>query len=184
MSGIEQSIGKKIRRARLARKLTLADVAGKVGLSTGMISKIENGKSSSPISTYYRLAQALDIRPGDLFADDTGPDCFVIRRDDPRPRSRKRRGLGHTFESLGFRAAQKKMEPFLITLYPNHPVPRFVHTADEFFYVLKGQVEFFHRDKRFLLSRGDAIYFDGRVPHGGRAHGSRPAQVLSIASND
>jgi mannose-6-phosphate isomerase-like protein (cupin superfamily) len=48
---------------------------------------------------------------------------------------------------------------------------------------VEGRLEFHHARKRFLLSRGDAVYFDARLPHGGRASGSRPAIALSIAAN-
>jgi len=33
------------------------------------------------------------------------------------------------------------------------------------------------------MGPGDAVYFDARLPHGGRACGARSAVVLSVAAN-
>jgi mannose-6-phosphate isomerase-like protein (cupin superfamily) len=76
------------------------------------------------------------------------------------------------------------MEPFILTYPPNQrEIPRYVHTTEEFLYILKGRLEFHYRGKRFLLKAGDSVYFDARMPHGGRAYGSRSAVALSIAAN-
>jgi cytoskeletal protein RodZ len=46
-TAIERVVGRRLREARLGRDMTLADVAAKTGLSTGILSKIENAKVSS-----------------------------------------------------------------------------------------------------------------------------------------
>jgi transcriptional regulator with XRE-family HTH domain len=182
---IEQVVGRRLREARVRHRLTLAEVASKTGLSKGTLSKIENGRVSSPISTYYRIGDVLGLKGGDLFSETSAdPLCFVIRKTEPKPASRRETGYTYSFEALGFRRARKKMEPFILTYPPRQrSLPRYVHTTEEFLYVLKGRLEFHHAGKRFLLGPGDAVYFDARLPHGGRAHGSRPAVALSIAAN-
>jgi transcriptional regulator with XRE-family HTH domain len=183
-SPIERVVGRRLREARLGRGMTLADVAAKTGLSTGILSKIENAKVSSPISTYYRVAEAIGASPGELFSDQTEPTCFVIRKQEAKPGSGRETPYTYSYESLGFRGARKKMEPFILTYPPHQPdLPRYIHTTEEFIYVLRGRLEFHHAGKRFLLGPGDSVYFDARFPHGGRAYGNHPAVALSIASN-
>jgi transcriptional regulator with XRE-family HTH domain len=182
---IERLIGRRLRDARLTHRLTLADVAAKTGLSKATLSKIENGRVSSPISTYYRIGEVLGLKGGELFSEQgDDPLCFVIRGRERKPASRGQTGYTYSFQALGFRHARKKMEPFILTYAPGQrAIPRYVHTTEEFLYVLKGRLEFYHAGKRFMLAAGDAMYFDARVPHGGRASGSVPAVALSIAAN-
>ncbi len=181
---IERVVGRRIRDARVKQRLTLAEVAARTGLSTGMLSKVENAKVSSPISTYYRIAQAIGIHAGDLFSDGDDSMCHVIRKGDTARVSKADGGRSYSFASLGFRRAHKKMEPFILTYPPNQKaVPQYVHTTEEFLYVLKGRLEFHHAGTRVVLSPGDAVYFDARVPHGGRAYGTRPATVLAVTTN-
>ena len=51
----EVAIGANIRRIRLARKTSLTELAGRVGIAKGTLSKIENGQISSPISTLLSI---------------------------------------------------------------------------------------------------------------------------------
>jgi transcriptional regulator with XRE-family HTH domain len=184
-SEVEKVIGQRLRDSRVTQRLTLDGLARRTGLSKATLSKIENGLVSSPISTYYRIAEALGLGGGGLFGEPTkGPLCFVVRKDERKSASRRKTGHTYSFQALGFRRARKRMEPFILT-YPPHQkeIPGYVHTTEEFLYVLKGRLEFHHRGQRFLLKAGDSVYFDARMPHGGRAHGSRPAVALSIAAN-
>jgi mannose-6-phosphate isomerase-like protein (cupin superfamily) len=183
--GVERVIGQRLRESRVRQRLTLANLAESTGLSKATLSKIENGLLSSPISTYYRIAEVLGLDGGGLFGEPTkGPLCFVVRKDDRKPASRQTTGHTYSFQALGFLRARKRMEPFILTYPPNQQgIPRYVHTTEEFLYVLKGRLEFHYRGKRFRLKAGDSVYFDARVPHGGRAYGSRPAVALSIAAN-
>lgn len=54
-------LGAKIREVRKKRGLTLPQLAAKAGLSNGIVSKLENGKSNPSLGTLKRLAIALQI---------------------------------------------------------------------------------------------------------------------------
>ena len=58
---VEEEIGKRIKKIRLSKKLTLQDVANKTGLSSGYLSKLEKSKKSPPISTLISIAAAFDV---------------------------------------------------------------------------------------------------------------------------
>lgn len=59
--------GRRIRRLREARGLTLDGLSQKTGLSPGRLSAIENGKGGTPIWNVVRLAQALEVPITALF---------------------------------------------------------------------------------------------------------------------
>ena len=58
---LEISIGREVRFFRKKMDLTIADLAKLAGLSTGMLSKIENGIASPSLATLQALSSALNI---------------------------------------------------------------------------------------------------------------------------
>jgi transcriptional regulator with XRE-family HTH domain len=56
-----KAVGKKIKAARLQKKLSIYQLAGASGLSFVSISRIENGHKNLTISTLYDLANGLKI---------------------------------------------------------------------------------------------------------------------------
>src|SRR5262249_21707006 len=68
-SSIEASIGAEVRRLRKSLDLTVAALAAAAGVSTGMLSKIENGGISPSLATLDALAKALNVPMTQLFTD-------------------------------------------------------------------------------------------------------------------
>jgi ribosome-binding protein aMBF1 (putative translation factor) len=66
---LEKALGARVRQLRRQQDLSVADLAGAAGLSTGMLSKIENGQISASLTSIHSLALAQ--RP-DLLAFRTG----------------------------------------------------------------------------------------------------------------
>lgn len=62
---IEDS-GAQVRKWRKIRGLTMATLANAVGISEAYLSQIENGKRQGRVSTFQKIAQALDIDLGKL----------------------------------------------------------------------------------------------------------------------
>src|SRR5262245_52488158 len=75
-------VGRRLRALRLERKLSLADLAAKTGISIGALSQIERGLSSLRVRVIWPLAAALDVEPSALIAeqgDDPGNDLYCVR---------------------------------------------------------------------------------------------------------
>ena len=60
-SDMTQAIAARLRDERRRLGLTLHDVAGRSGLSVGMLSKIENAQTSPSLRTLARLSTALEL---------------------------------------------------------------------------------------------------------------------------
>jgi DNA-binding XRE family transcriptional regulator len=67
-------IGLEIRSLRKSSDLTVAELGAAAGISTGMLSKVENGAISPSLATLHALAMALSVPITRLFAriDDQG----------------------------------------------------------------------------------------------------------------
>lgn len=70
--------GTNLRNCRKAKRLTQADLAEKVALSTEMISKIERGVASPSFGTVEKIAEVLDVSEGFLF----GNNLLIESNDD------------------------------------------------------------------------------------------------------
>ena len=65
-------IGDKIRAAREAKGLRMADLARRLSMPASNVHRWENGKVSPTWSTLTRIAEALEISPEELAADEGG----------------------------------------------------------------------------------------------------------------
>jgi len=61
--------GKKIRSARMHKKMTQDDLSVKCNFEKARLSRIENGRANPTIRSLYKICVALDIKLVDLFRD-------------------------------------------------------------------------------------------------------------------
>ena len=75
------------------------------------------------------------------------------------------------------------MEPAIVTLkekYSEKEVDLAVHDGQEFMYVLEGRMELILGEKKYILKKGDAGYWNGSIPHMGFSLSKRPANTLNV----
>ena len=179
-------IGEKIKRFREDNNFTLRDMAERTGLSTAVLSQIENHLISPPLGTLIRLTRALDLSPGHFFDQHPDKAFTIVRQAERRPASRfaSKRGIqyGYSYESLGHDMKDRHMEPFLVTLEPAtlaSPKPA-SHDGEEFLLVLEGEMEVTLGDHSDVLQPGDAIYYDSSIPHLVQCKGNEKARILAV----
>lgn len=180
---IEIRIGRRIREHRTMNKLTLQSLADMAKISKPLLSKIENGKVSSPISTYARIARALQTDISYLLRKDEKVNFLVVRKDDPKRISHKKAPHGYLFEFLGEQWPTKKWHSFILTYAPADPteaLPNFTHEGEEFLFILEGELEFHFLERKVTLRAGDSAFLDASFPHGGRAAGGDRCVALMI----
>jgi transcriptional regulator with XRE-family HTH domain len=64
----QKRFGANVRRVRRERGMTQEQVALAAGLDTAVISRIEAGQREPRVTNIVRIAKALEVAPGDLFA--------------------------------------------------------------------------------------------------------------------
>lgn len=57
---VRDTLGENIRRERVIRKMTQAELAEKIGTSQMMVSRFEKGKDSPSVWRCYRIAKVFD----------------------------------------------------------------------------------------------------------------------------
>ncbi len=181
-------IGKKIKKLRQEKGLTLQELSEKTGLSKGLISQIENEQVSPPISTLMKIANGLNVEISYFFEQDEPTEKITVVRKNERISSGRRGikgniNIGYSYELLAHKRPHKHMEPFLVTFEPKErdDVIMFNHEGEEFHFVLEGKLEMIAEDHEpIILEEGDSLYFDSSIPHGFRGLEGKPAKTLTI----
>jgi len=170
-------IGARLRHAREAGRLSLADVEARTGLSKGFLSKVERDASSPSVANLVSICDAIGLPMADLFAV---PRTTLIRAAD-RP-------------SMDLPKAAAVRDTLITPETERHvTVLETVVAADggsggdalyampsecEVCFVLEGEIEVVLEDETFALGPGDALTFGAAVPHTWRAPGA--ARILWI----
>lgn len=79
-SALGPSLGRAIREARTARKLSMRALASASDISQPFLSQIESGQSLPSISTLYRIANVLGISPAGLLPSEPEPGAVSLTR--------------------------------------------------------------------------------------------------------
>lgn len=183
---IEQRIGQRIRKLRKAKGANLAQLGEATGLSKALLSKIENGKVSSPVSTLALIADALQVKLGFFLDDEIGGEtqkCVLVRRDQRIQLSKGTEQFGLYYEMLAHQKPNKIMTPSILIVEQRRPAPvLFTHPGEELLFVLEGKMEFTYGNDKYVMEAGDCVYFDAEVPHGGRNIAEAPVRGPMVIS--
>ena len=173
-------IGNRVREIRKQAGLTLKQLSDAAELTPGTLSKIENGLTKPSITTLEMLANSLKVDIGYIFKNEKERG-HVISRQGTRRIIDSQKGYAVEFVIEGM--DNPFMEPAIVTLREKEQdkeIELATHEGQEFMYVLEGRIELFLGEKRYILKKGDAGYWNGSIPHMGVRLGKKPAKTLNV----
>lgn len=185
------TIGEKLRKLRLKKKIGLVELGQHTGLSPALISKIETGKIYPTLPTLLRLALVFGVGLEHFFKEDEARSLIGVVRGETRQRFPSDPDGGHIsyyFESLDYQALDRKLDAFLAGFEPppdTGTLPLHEHDGAEFIYVVSGSLILLSDNQTFQLHAGDSVYFNSAVPHGYCRTGKKActAVVVVVPSN-
>ncbi|HXW26415.1 MAG TPA: XRE family transcriptional regulator [Xanthobacteraceae bacterium] len=180
---LQSEIGAEVRKLRKDLDLTVAELGVAADISTGMLSKIENGSISPSLATLDALARALNVPISRLFGErEEKRDCSFVKAGRGVRIERRGTKAGHLYDLLGHSLGGPVcVEPYLITLKSDAvPYTDFRHAGTEFIYMLTGKVRYRHADRSYVMEPGDALFFDAAARHGPEQLIKAPMTYLSI----
>ncbi|MBN1163824.1 MAG: helix-turn-helix domain-containing protein [Candidatus Krumholzibacteriota bacterium] len=179
----KEEIGKRMKKIREKKHMTLKNVEAKAGISATHISEIERGKTSPTIGALIRIANALGKCPAYFIETEELDDVsFVALEDRKQVKLEKTEGV---VEMLTNSIPSGKINAKLITLHPCSAGEVFLHShnCDEAAQVLSGKVYYEVDGERYELSEGDSIYIVGNQEHGfSNASPDKDAKMIWFAS--
>jgi len=176
-------VGERVRDARRALGLTMAQFAEIAEISLGMVSKIEHGQTSPSLSTLTRLAHASEVPITAFFRGlDEEHDVVIVRAGERLEVLHEGTRPGHIYEDLGsLRGPHRIIEPMMVTLESSDDVfPLFQHEGVEFLHMLEGSMDYGYGPKTYRLGAGDTLQIHGEVAHGPTALVDVPVKFMSV----
>ncbi len=162
---MEIHVGSKIKSLRKEKQFTIADLAELAGISSSMISQIENDKVVPTIIVMWKISKALEVNVGYFFDEEDSTFVNpVVRKHD-----RKRLSIGKSnrlYEML-VPDLNRKIEFLLITIKTNDTEykDQIAHEGEECGHILKGTMRVHIDEQVYILEEGDSISFDSSIPH-------------------
>lgn len=168
-------IGKRIRQARLEKKISLDTMANETGLSKEFIKKIEAGGQRPSVGTLLQISRTLHI----------DSNLLLKEQDDAiekRSRAYTKRTDNYAYTPLTPQADNKHLKAFRIVVEAekSHDGVGFQHEGEEFVHVLKGRVEVQVGDHVNKLKKGDSLHFNSGVKHDLRNNGKTDAELIVV----
>jgi transcriptional regulator with XRE-family HTH domain len=183
-SSPEKILGCRIKTLRQEQGITLQRLAEQTLLSKSLLSKIENGKVSSPVSTLFLIAQSLGAKITDFFEDqEEDQPLILVRKRERAHYGGKVPHFGYEYEALASKRRKKLMEPFILTA--GKRLARkvfFTHSGEELLFVLKGTMEFHYGGQKWIVREGDCVYFDASIPHVGVSANNKLLKIFMVIS--
>lgn len=159
-------LGKRIKKTREAKHLTLKSIEASAGISATHISEIERGKTSPTLGALLRIAHALGKDPSYFLEEEELGDISAVtlenRLEEPLPN-----GTG-TLERLTTCIPGGRLQVCLIKLAPgkSRRAEKHSHFGNEAALVLSGSIRFVVGDENYDLDEGDAIHYHSNELHG------------------
>jgi transcriptional regulator with XRE-family HTH domain len=172
----EKSFGAKMEQLRLAKKMSLEQLANLTGLSQRYLRDIEQGIANPSVSVVIQIAKALSIDSG----------SFLSAEDEVSEKKRMesffKRTQAYSYKTLTPQAEKKHMKAFLVTIDPkqDHRMVDYRHEGEEFVYVLKGEIEVIVGENQHLLKENETLHFDSGLAHKLRNLTEENAKLLVV----
>jgi transcriptional regulator with XRE-family HTH domain len=158
-------LGKRMKRLREAKHLTLKNIEAEAGISATHISEIERGKTSPTLGALIRISQALGKDPAYFVEEEDLGDTSLVTVEN-RIQESLANGAG-TFERLTSSIPGGRLQSRIVRLNPGRSYHdgHHSHHGHEAATVLSGRVAFRVAGDEHVLEEGDSILYDALEPH-------------------
>jgi transcriptional regulator with XRE-family HTH domain len=176
-------LGRRVRTARLARRLTLEEVVTRAQFTVSWLSKLENGQLTPSLEGLVKLAEVLECGVDSFVQGLSVPPQFVVvKKGEGRRDAARESRAGYVVESLADQWRDRAMNPAIIHLSGagnrSHPDN---HDGQRFLMVLDGAIRLEYGEEIIQLSEGDSVYIYAAIPHVLAPVGRATARVLSVS---
>ena len=181
------AIGEKLRSLRLRKSMGLVELGRHTGLSAAMLSKLERGKLFPTLPTLLRIAMVFGVGLEHFFTDERKRHVVAIARKGERlrfPASPGGGSVAYNFESLDFKATERKLNAFYAEFEPMavEKLRAHQHPGVELLYLMSGKLQLTIGSETYTLEEGDAVYFDSVVRHSYHRVGRDPCTGVVVTA--
>ncbi len=180
-------VGEKIKRIRHGMGISAKLLAQKAGISSGMLSQLENGSTQGSVETLRKIAKVLNTTIASLFADENEMHQVGTRESQLIVRKEARKKI--SFPDPLYKCEllvpdlQGDVEFVLVEMEPHRETDELLpHTrgGEEIDMVTSGTISVKVGEKCYRLEEGDTIRFNPKTPHKIENKTDQKASYISI----
>lgn len=162
-------ITNKLKHIRKEKSLTLQEVADRAGVTKGLISQIENGRTIPSLLVLIQIIKALEEDLDDFFRElslhTSQSPILVQKKEDYEPFEKETAG-GYIYHRIFTKKIKEStVDIVLLDIDPDSDREFAETDAFEYKYIISGNVEYVFPEESIFLNEGDSMLFDGRIPH-------------------
>jgi transcriptional regulator with XRE-family HTH domain len=159
-------VGKTIREIRKKQRMTMKEVAEKIGVSESLISQIENDKISPSIDTLLKIAEVLNIDFDYLFKQFKKDNPINIIHKNKRTKI-LRDGILYELLSKIEADDEHKIEAYYLEIKTGNKRENktYGHNGWELGIILEGEAKITIGNQEYLVKPGDSFSFKADKPH-------------------
>ena len=177
-------LGGRLREIRKKRGFTLQQLADKTGLTAGLLSKIENLRTSPSLPVLSDIARALGTDMAELFLPSDGKQGCRKWRYFPagsfQPIARED-NFGFEYKLIfESRLSGDRQQVMLVEIAPGASREAVSGDGNEILYMISGRVDYRIGDDIIDFGPGDVLFFDSSVPHVPENRRSGKAVMLAV----
>jgi transcriptional regulator with XRE-family HTH domain len=167
------SVGPRLKTLRENRSLTLVSLAEQTGISASTLSRLESGLRKPTLELLLAIAAAYELPIDDLIGAPAAGDPRIVAKPFDKH--------GRTYYPLSRRPGG--VQAFRTVIHAGEaaevPVMR-THEGFEWLYVLSGRLRVVFGEVDLVLSPGEVVELDTRVPHFFGRAGADSVEFLSL----
>ena len=179
MSEEIRQIAERLVGLRDALDLRPEDIASTCNIDLETYLGYESGEKDIPVSFLHQIAKHYGVElPALMFGYEPRMNSYFLTRKDKGVAVERTKA--YKYQSLAAGFANRKADPFMVTVEPSAPPFTLnTHPGQEFNLVLEGSMHLRIGEKELVLNEGDSIIFDSTRPHGMKAI-DRQVKFLAI----
>jgi transcriptional regulator with XRE-family HTH domain len=185
------NVGGRLKAVRNANGLSQRELAKRAGVTNGLISMIEQNRSSPSVASLKRILDAVPMTFSEFFSIEySGEEKVFYKAGELREINPARvfKVDADIAKLVSLRqvgdASQHSLQLLHETYEPGADtgLELYTHEAEEAGLVISGEIELTVGDRKQVLSAGDAYIFDSRVPHRFRHRGNETCVIVSACT--
>ena len=177
-----KEIAQRLHGLRDAMNLSVAELAEVCHVTEFEYLGYESGNNDISVSALQSIAKHCNVElTALLFGESPNMTSYFLTRAGLG--TAMERSKAYKYQSLAAGFAQRKADPFIVTVEPkpeNKPMHINSHEGQEFNYVLEGSMLLSINGKELTLHEGDSIYFNSAKKHGMKALNGKPVKFLAV----
>lgn len=170
------AVGGLVQLLRREAQLSIAALAERAEVSTGLLSQIERGIGNPSFTTLIKLAHALEVPVGRFFGGEEQAGALV-RQEDRRRLMVDEQNLVYELLTPHMHGRLGMIKAEIAAGWSNESVP-FLHEGEECILLLEGELLVCVNGTRYTVTQGDSLSYDSSFPHWYRNPTERAAVLV------